>query len=104
MKPKPTCAKWLIMMEYDEQCKLDPTMPLNNPCTRYNLHLATLVIITLCSVMMSQSGDITTMNLESCAKEGGIKGKRLGLGEKRHTMSQKYENLAYKSELYRYHI
>jgi hypothetical protein len=34
-------------------------MPLNNPCTRYNIHLATLVIINLCTVMMSQSGDIT---------------------------------------------
>jgi hypothetical protein len=22
-------------MKYDEQCKLDPTMPLNNPCTHY---------------------------------------------------------------------
>jgi hypothetical protein len=53
------------MMEYDEQCKLDPTMPLNNPCTRYNIHLATLVIINLCTVMMSQSGDITMSDLAS---------------------------------------
>jgi hypothetical protein len=47
------------MMEYDDQCKLDPTMPLKYPCTHYNIHLATLVIIKLCTVMMSQSGDIT---------------------------------------------
>jgi hypothetical protein len=59
MKPKPTYAEWLIMMEYDHQCKLDPTMPLKYPCTRYNIHLATLVIINICTMMMSQSGDIT---------------------------------------------
>jgi hypothetical protein len=47
------------MMEYDHQYKLDPTMPLKYPCTRYNIHLATLVIINLYTVMMSQSGDIT---------------------------------------------
>ena len=47
------------MMEYDHQCKMDPTMPLKYPCTRYNIHLATLVIINLCTVIMSQSGDIT---------------------------------------------
>jgi hypothetical protein len=47
------------MMEYDDKCQLDPTMPLKYPCTRYNIHLATLVIISLCPVMMSQSGDIT---------------------------------------------
>ena len=47
------------MMEYDDQYKMDPTMPLKYPCTRYNIHLATLVIINLCPVMMSQSGDIT---------------------------------------------
>ena len=34
-------------------------MPLKYPCNRYNIHLATLVIITLCTMMMSQSGDIT---------------------------------------------
>jgi hypothetical protein len=34
-------------------------MPLKYPCTHYNIHLATLVIISLCPVMMSQSGDIT---------------------------------------------
>jgi hypothetical protein len=47
------------MMEYDEKCKLDPTMPLKYPCTRSSTHLAILVIINLCPVMMSQSGDIT---------------------------------------------
>ena len=47
------------MMEYD---KLDPTMPLKYPCTRYSIHLAILVIINLCPVMMSQSGDITSLN------------------------------------------
>jgi hypothetical protein len=52
------------MMRYDEKCQLDHTMPLNNPCTRYNTPLATLVIINLCTVMMSQSGDITVMELE----------------------------------------
>jgi hypothetical protein len=35
-------------------------MPLKYPCTRYNIHLATLVIINLCTVMMSQSGVITS--------------------------------------------
>jgi hypothetical protein len=48
------------MMEYDHQCKMDPTMPLKYPCTRSSTHLATLVIINLCPVMMSQSGDITS--------------------------------------------
>jgi hypothetical protein len=38
---------------------MDPTKPLKYPCTRYNIHLATLVIINLYTVMMSQSGDIT---------------------------------------------
>jgi hypothetical protein len=38
---------------------MDPTIPLNNPYTHYNIYLATLVIINLCTVMMSQSGDIT---------------------------------------------
>ena len=55
------CAEWLIMMEYDDQCKLDPTMPLKYPCTHYNIHLATLVIINLYLAMMSQSGDITAL-------------------------------------------
>jgi hypothetical protein len=45
------------MMEYDHQCKMDPTMPLKYPCTRSSIHLATLVIINLCPMMMSQSGD-----------------------------------------------
>jgi hypothetical protein len=52
------------MMEYGDQCKMDPTMPLKYACTRYNIHLATLVIINLYTVMMSQSGDITTLALE----------------------------------------
>jgi hypothetical protein len=47
------------MMEYDHKCKMDPKMPLKYPCTRSSIHLATLVIINLCPVMMSQSGDIT---------------------------------------------
>jgi hypothetical protein len=47
------------MMEYDHQCKMGPTMPLKYPCTHSSTHLATLVIINLCPVMMSQSGDIT---------------------------------------------
>jgi hypothetical protein len=47
------------MMEYDHQCNMDPTIPLKYPCTHYNIHLATLVIINLCPVLMSQSGDIT---------------------------------------------
>jgi hypothetical protein len=62
MKPKPAYAEWLIMMEYDDKCQLDPTMPLKYPCIRYNIHLATLVIISLCPMMMSQSGDITQAN------------------------------------------
>jgi hypothetical protein len=49
------------MMEYDHRYKMDPTMPLKYPCTRYNIHLATLVIINLYTVMMSQSGDITVL-------------------------------------------
>jgi hypothetical protein len=53
------------MMEYDDQCKSDPTMPLKYPYTHYNIHLANLVIINLCTVMMSQSGDIIDgQNLE----------------------------------------
>jgi hypothetical protein len=39
------------------------------------------------------------MNLGSFLEEGGIKGKRLGLGEKRHIVSQKYESLAHKSKV-----
>ena len=46
------------MMEYDHQCNMDPTIPPKYPCTHYNIHLATLVIINLCPVLMSQSGDI----------------------------------------------
>jgi hypothetical protein len=65
MKPKPTYAEWLIMMEYDHQCKLDPTMPLKYPCTHSSMHLATLVIINLCPVMMSQSGDIIVSQVSS---------------------------------------
>jgi hypothetical protein len=61
MEPKPTSTEWLIMMEYDEKYNMDPTIPLNNPCTHYNVHLATLVIINLCNVMMSQCGDITVL-------------------------------------------
>jgi hypothetical protein len=53
------------MMEYDDKCQLDPTMPLKYPCTRYNIHLATLVIISLCPVMMSQSGDITNLGIKT---------------------------------------
>jgi len=49
------------MMKWDERCKLDPKIPLHNSCTSYNLHLATLVIINLYNVMMSQSGDITLL-------------------------------------------
>jgi hypothetical protein len=49
------------MMEYDDKFQLDPTIPLKYPCTCYNIHLATLVIISLCLVMMSQSGDITIL-------------------------------------------
>jgi hypothetical protein len=63
MKPKPTSTEWLIMMQYDHQCNMDPTMPLKYPCTRYNIHLATLLIINLYTVMMSQSGDITHLNI-----------------------------------------
>jgi hypothetical protein len=59
MKPNQTYAEWLIMMEYDHQCQLDPTIPLKYPCSRYSIHLATLVIINLCPVIVSQSGDIT---------------------------------------------
>jgi hypothetical protein len=61
------------MMEYDDQCKLDPTMPLKYPCTRYNIHLATLVIINLCTVMMSQSGDITPIPLKEVIKVPSVK-------------------------------
>jgi hypothetical protein len=64
MKPNLICAEWLIMMEYDHQCKMDPTMPLKYPCTHSSTHLATLVIINLCPVMMSQSGDITDATWE----------------------------------------
>ena len=53
---------WLLLEDKHissrEDCN-DPTMPLKYPCTHYNIHLATLVIINLCTVMMSQSGDIT---------------------------------------------
>jgi hypothetical protein len=51
-----------MMLAYDDKCQLDPTMPLKYPCIRYNIHLATPVIISLCRVMMSQSGDITNRN------------------------------------------
>jgi hypothetical protein len=61
MEPKPICAEWIIMMKKDERCKSDPKISLNIFCTRYYLQLATLVIITLYNVMMSQIGDITVL-------------------------------------------
>jgi hypothetical protein len=51
------------MMEYDHQCKLDPTIPLKYPYTLSSTNLATLVIINLCPAMMSQCGDITPHHL-----------------------------------------
>jgi hypothetical protein len=60
------------MMRYEEKCKLDHTMPLNNPCTHYNTHLATLVIINLCTVMMSQSGDITKDSIQKLVIVQGL--------------------------------
>jgi hypothetical protein len=57
------------MMEFDEKCNLDPTIPLNNPFNRYNIHLATLAIINLYAVMMSQSGDIACKSESQCITE-----------------------------------
>jgi hypothetical protein len=63
------------MMEYDDQCNMDPTMPPKYPCTHYNIHLATLVNINLYTVIMSQSGDITR-----CPRSRkGSKMKNLGI-------------------------
>jgi len=58
-EPKPSCAEWILMMKYDERCKLGPIKPVNSSHTCYYPHLATLVSITLCKIMMSKSGDIT---------------------------------------------
>jgi hypothetical protein len=38
------------------------------------------------------------MSLESCTEEGGIKGKRQGLGEKIRTVRLKYVNLVHMYE------
>jgi hypothetical protein len=29
MEPNPRCAEWILMMKYDEKCKLGPIKPLN---------------------------------------------------------------------------
>jgi hypothetical protein len=44
----------------DERCKSGPIKPLNISRTLCHPYLATLVGITLCNVIMSQNGDITS--------------------------------------------